>query len=385
MVEQLNVEVEKVSKKRGRKPKVLTEEKLNEEPKVPKKRGRKPKKKDDEEPKVPKKRGRKPKDSNVAKPSSNTFDSSTVKDTILHLKINSNTLENNLLLENIYDYNPNIIVPEPYDPSNNDLEIIGDSNPIDEYNETIERITKTQVEKAKEKEIEQDTTELFEQKLSNINTRYKETSSTCFMNTSIKKKNISPIMIYFNEYNKRKEWPKVSNIKCFHCCHNFDNIPCALPYTYKDNIFYVFGNFCSPECAAAYNFESGADDRDIWERYSLLNHLYSLIYDMPDLSIKLAAPKLALKIFGGKLSIDEFRDCNTDYLKNYKIVLPPMVSIIPSLEEIKKDSLKKKDVHYIPLDKERINKVNNDLRLKRSKPISNRNTLENCMRLKYNN
>ena len=61
-----------------------------------------------------------------------------------------------------------------------------------------------------------------------------------------------------------------------------------------------------------------------------------------------------------------------------------MVSIIPSLEEIKKDSLKKKDTHYIPIDKDRIKKVNNDLRLKRSKPISNRNTLENCMRLKYN-
>ena len=34
-------------------------------------------------------------------------------------------------------------------------------------------------------------------------------------------------------------------------------------------------------------------------------------------------------------------------------------------------------------DKERIRRVNNDLRLKRSKPIQNRNTLENCMRLKY--
>ena len=39
--------------------------------------------------------------------------------------------------------------------------------------------------------------------------------------------------------------------------------------------------------------------------------------------------------------------------------------------------------YYIPIDKERIKKANNDLRLKRKNPINNRNTLENCMRLKY--
>ena len=100
-------------------------------------------------------------------------------------------------------------------------------------------------------------------------------------------------------------------------------------------------------------------------------------------NIKICYSIFRNKIFGGKLSIDEFRECNTDYLKNYKIVLPPMVSIIPCLEEIKKDSLKKSDTYYVPIDKERIKKVNNDLRLKRSKPIQNRNTLENCMRLKY--
>ena len=382
MVEQMDLV--KVPKKRGRKPKNLSiEEKVEE--KIPKKRGRKPKQKlEGDEPKIPKKRGRKPKDTTVSKNLNNNFDSSTVKDTILHLKINSSSLESNLLLENIYDYDPNIQVPQPYDPSNNDLEIIGDLNTSTEIIENKDEfIPKKEVEVVESFE-EKDTQELFDQKLSSLNNRYTESTTNCFMNNnSIKKKNITPIMMYYNEYNKRKEWPKVSNIKCFWCCHNFDNIPCALPYSYKDSVYYVYGNFCSPECAAAYNFESGADDKDMWERYSLLNHLYSQIYDTPDLTIKLAPPRQSLKIFGGKLTIDEFRDCNVDYLKNYKIVLPPMVSIIPSLEEIKKDSLKKSDTYYAPLDKERIRRVNNDLRLKRSKPIQNRNTLENCMRLKY--
>ena len=382
---ELNVEAPKTPKKRGRKPKNVQNTETVE--KVPKKRGRKPKVKveDDATPKIPKKRGRKPKDSYLSKPVSSTIDTSSVKDTILHLKINSNSLDNDMLIDNIYAYNPNINTPSPYDPNNNNLELINDDKEIEEINPDPEFKLETLVDNKLVESLEsKNTEELYEEKINLINNRYQETSTTSFLpNNSIKKKNITPIMIYFNEYNKRKEWPKVSNIKCLWCCHNFDNIPCALPYSYSDNTFYVFGNFCSPECAAAYNFDSGADDKDIWERYALLNHLYSLIYDVPDLTIKLAPPRLSLKIFGGTLSIEEFRECNTDYLKNYKIVLPPMVSIIPSLEEIKKDTLRKKDSYYVPIDKERIKKVHNDLRLKRNKPMSNRNTLENCMRLKY--
>uniref|UniRef100_A0A6C0J9N8 MYM-type domain-containing protein n=1 Tax=viral metagenome TaxID=1070528 RepID=A0A6C0J9N8_9ZZZZ len=358
----------------------LVEEQIIKEPKIPKKRGRKPKQINDE-PKIPKKRGRKPKDVSLSKPSNN-LNSESVKDTILHLKINSSSLDNNLLIDNMYDYNPDIKVPEPYDPSNNDLEIIEGYNPLEEPNEYLQK--KNIIDEENENEEEVLDIDKYEKKITNLNTRYNESNSSCFMNNTFKKKNIAPIMMYYNEYNKRKEWPKVSNIKCFWCCHNFDNIPCALPYKFKEKVFYVFGNFCSPECSASYNFDSGADDKDTWERYSLLNHLYSIIYDTSELTIKLAPPKMSLKIFGGRLTIEEFRDCNNDYLKNYKIVLPPMVSIIPSLEEINKDSLKKKNTHYIPLDKDRISKVNNDLRLQRSKPISNRNTLENCMRLKYN-
>jgi hypothetical protein len=389
MVEQLdlNGEIPKTPKKRGRKPKNV----IDPEPveKIPKKRGRKPKVKvdDNSEPKIPKKRGRKPKDSYLSKPNTTNIDTSSVKGTILHLKINSNSLENGMLMDNMYDYNPNINTPSPYDPNNDNLELINGEGgiEIDDCSQKpdfkLDIISEPNLVDTLE---DKNTEELYEEKVSIINNRYQETNTTSFMpNNSIKKKNITPIMIYFNEYNKRKEWPKVSNIKCFWCCHNFDNIPCALPFSYSDNTFYVFGNFCAPECAAAYNFESGADDKDIWERYSLLNHLYSLIYDIPDLTIKLAPPKLALKIFGGTLTVEDFRECNTDYLKNYKIVLPPMVSIIPSLEEIKKDTLRKKDSYYVPIDKERIKKVHNDLRLKRNKPMTNRNTLENCMRLKY--
>ena len=61
-----------------------------------------------------------------------------------------------------------------------------------------------------------------------------------------------------------------------------------------------------------------------------------------------------------------------------------MIPIIPSIEENNKDILKKKESFYVPIDKDRIKQVKNDLRLRRKKPITNKNTLENCMRLKYN-
>ena len=69
-------------------------------------------------------------------------------------------------------------------------------------------------------------------------------------------------------------------------------------------------------------------------KYSLLNHLYSIIEGNPDLNIKLASSRLALEVFGGHLTIEEFRKSNTIKNKNFKVVLPPMVSIIPSLEEV---------------------------------------------------
>ena len=63
--------------------------------------------------------------------------------------------------------------------------------------------------------------------------------------------------------------------------------------------------------------------------------------------------------------------------------MPPIVSVIPIMEDININYSQKKN-SYIPVDKERIQKANEELRLKRSKPLSDkRNTLESCMRLKY--
>ena len=118
--ESLNLDINK-PKKRGRKPKKKVEEEVKEV-KVPKKRGRKPKVKlegENEVVKIPKKRGRKPNImyNNVSN-NKNFFEQNVPKDNVLHLKINSNDVDDYVIVDNIYNYNPEITEPEPYDPSN---------------------------------------------------------------------------------------------------------------------------------------------------------------------------------------------------------------------------------------------------------------------------
>jgi hypothetical protein len=154
-----------------------------------------------------------------------------------------------------------------------------------------------------------------------------------------------------------------------------------LPCDYKNDTFKVFGVFCSPECAASYNFDDVNSGCDIWERYSLLNLLYKKIYNDKNIKIKLAPPKQTLKIFGGHLSIKEFRINNTNYANTYKIIIPPLVSIIPiqELTGIDNGYSSNNDKKYIVIEKDNI-KEDSSLRLKRSKPFnSNKNTLDKCM------
>jgi uncharacterized membrane protein len=109
--------------------------------------------------------------------------------------------------------------------------------------------------------------------------------------------------------------------------------------------------------------------------------LYKKIYNDKNIKIKLAPPKQTLKIFGGHLSIKEFRINNTNYANTYKIIIPPLVSIIPiqELTGIDNGYSSNNDKKYIVIEKDNI-KEDSSLRLKRSKPFnSNKNTLDKCM------
>jgi hypothetical protein len=184
----------------------------------------------------------------------------------------------------------------------------------------------------------------------------------------------------FAEKNKNNEWPLNTSISCYWCVHRFENAPIGIPVNYKNKTFEVFGCFCSLECAAAYNFTENNSQDEMWERYQLLN-MMSRHMKVGNL-IKPAPPRLALKMFGGNMDIDTFRNMGkTNKLLN--INFPPMTSITQQLEEINDFEINN-DFKYIPVDDDRINKYKEKIIFKRNKPLVDKNkSLESSMNLKY--
>jgi len=271
-------------KKRGRKPKPKP---IIQEPKVYKKRGRKPKPKTEEElNKVPKKRGRKPKDKFGLIPSNELIIKPSEEHVILHLPIKTKDLESNEIIEQkLLRYNPEIQIPKPFEPeihahplSNYSImnidqiegnEILdSESNMSSNIKLDIKEIIKEPENinfcETIEKNEELDTDTLYK-----INEKRKEELSDCNLFTD-KSKN-SEIMMEYKDSNVKQIWPNKVNISCFWCCHNFDTKPYGIPKTKINDTYHMFGNFCSAECAAAYNFDSQEGSSVIWERYSLLN------------------------------------------------------------------------------------------------------------------
>jgi hypothetical protein len=190
--------------------------------------------------------------------------------------------------------------------------------------------------------------------------------------------NDSKLLCQYIEHNKKGTWPEKSVYDCMWCRYPFENTPWAIPYrlTY-DNKFEVFGNFCSPNCSAAYIFDR-FDDDEMWDRYALLNMLYQKVYDLPGAIVKSAPDILFLKKLGGILTIEEYREISNNINKNYYVKMPPMVSIIPSVEELQQTSLFNDNSSREHLNKELMMKANEELRLRRNNPIYNEsNTLEN--------
>lgn len=378
----LENEVINVPKKRGRKPKPKEE---NLEPKVYKKRGRKPKPKSDiVVEKIPKKRGRKPKENlSVNNIIVNNVNEEQI---ILHLPIKSSKINNNTeMIENkLLTYDPSIKVPLPYEPEllahpldnndmtlknnkNNDLENI-ENNPLNNHNVKINIQSHSEISNSLD---ENNNSNNLLEKMNKI----REEDNELYNSKEIPKNSF--IMLEFKSGNLKKKWPNSVKISCFWCTYNFENSPFGIPIKKVDDTFYMFGNFCCPQCAAAYIFENKTI-KNKWESYSLLNMLYSDIIN----PIKIAPDKMCLRKFGGNLSIEEYRNICNNNTKNYKIVLPPMLSIIPSMEEIVNNN--SSDATFVPIDFERIKKADETLRLKRNKPLpDSKNTLENCMNLRY--
>ena len=173
------------------------------------------------------------------------------------------------------------------------------------------------------------------------------------------------------------KWPEKTDIPCLWDCHSFKNTPWGVPYKFTNGKFQLFGNFCSANCVLSYILHFYQDDDALWEKVALLNLLNFKVYKEYT-SIVPAFDKMGLKMFGGTLGIEEYRNITGTNDKSYGVEFPPCNTIIPMLEEIyKKTNLNNT---FIPVDKSRIQAANNELKLKRSKPVVNhKNTLDFCL------
>ena len=109
---------------------------------------------------------------------------------------------------------------------------------------------------------------------------------------------------------------------CWNCCHSFNEHTYGIPMKYINGVFYIYGEFCSLECAARYAHDE-LKEYDFSEIFSLIN-LYSNIINNKHDKIEIAPHRLLLKVFGGKLTIDEYRSSN---VTNYDIRIPPILPI----------------------------------------------------------
>ena len=110
-------------------------------------------------------------------------------------------------------------------------------------------------------------------------------------------------------------------------------------------------------------------------RHALLCDFYRKIYTIRDLIP--APPRTTLRLFGGPLDIEQFRQYTATSEDIVSVHLPPLRLHAPSMNvqgpvrDVKK---------FVALSQETIDKASKELRLKRSKPVhTNVPTLDRCM------
>ena len=165
---------------------------------------------------------------------------------------------------------------------------------------------------------------------------------------------------------------------CLWCCHPFPWKASVLPVSYDayDNMYACEGHYCSPECAMAYLYaDPNLSDVARWTRHALLTDVYRKLYTKRELTQ--APPRQTLRMFGGPLDIEQFREYIATAEDMVSVQLPPLRLHMPTMNvqgpvrDVKK---------FVALSQETVDKANKELRLKRSKPVhNNAPTLDKCM------
>ena len=292
-----------------------------------KKRGRK-KKEDNiqiviEEPIAPieapllKKRGRKPKGGKLINKNTIEVEQPTVSaNVILHLKCSLKDIQGNESKRDPLAYNP-AAPPEimSYDDNKRGFAFYGGTNKSDEI-VVLPDNKLAYMDNACKKCNCSITSE-------NTNTNDEEdTISLKDINSKLKDLRIQ---FYKNTLNDKKS-------ACFWCSYEFDNPACYIPKYEMDDTICGYGSFCRPECAVGFLMKENIDDSTKFERYQLLNQIYSKVYNYKK-NIKPAPnPYYLLDKFYGTLSIQEYRKLlKTEHM--LLVIDKPLTKILPELHD----------------------------------------------------
>jgi len=266
-----------------------------------------------------KKRGRKPKGGKIVQQIIPVSDLKENKpNIILHLKCFLKDLEHNLMLNNIDSYNFNGKSDLNYDiisVNNNFKSLENDivnSNLHIKYNE------------------------LNKDDIHNVDT-YNEYDDTKNYENNEKINNDIEIKEIWKKLKILEHNLHVNNISdkksaCFWCTYDFDTPPIYIPKHMINDSYHVYGCFCSPECATSFLMEENIDSSTKFERYHLINHIYSKIYDYKK-NIKPAPnPFYMLEKYYGNLTIQEYRTLFKNE-RSFLIVDKPLTRVLPEFHE----------------------------------------------------
>lgn len=171
-------------------------------------------------------------------------------------------------------------------------------------------------------------------------------------NSDIIKVYDSPILPVDLDYENVKQILTVkTNIACWWCCHQFDTYPvcCPVKYNQKEDLFSVVGCFCSFNCAKAYS------NKEYNSKYSMISFLYKKIQSEFK-NIKEAPTKTVLKMFGGPLTIEEYRD-TFDTLSSVTINKYPMIFVPTQVEYHKVNDMIKASIDRISASKSKTTNI----------------------------
>lgn len=191
---------------------------------------------------------------------------------------------------------------------------------------------------------------------------------------------------YATELGKTFQVPDKTDVACFWCSHEFDGAPCFLPVKEEMNTYHVYGNFCSPQCGLSFLLEEHIDSHVRWDRMALLHRMYrpagkinGRLYPAP--------PRESLTRFGGVYTIEQFRELIRGGRQRVDIHLPPMVSILGTLDTKPIDfydaSMQNTFTGGFSMDRFKSwSEQGGALRLKRSKPLKDKeSTLDACFQI----